>query len=61
MAKIVAFLFVNALTMVRIIGVFCLVPIYHSHGGVVAALLSIMCYFTDLLDGIIARNLIFLN
>ena len=56
MARIVAFLIVNALTMVRIIGVFCLVPIYHSHGGVAAAVLSILCYFTDFIDGMLARK-----
>ncbi|MBR4231319.1 MAG: CDP-alcohol phosphatidyltransferase family protein [Bacilli bacterium] len=56
MVRIVAFLIVNALTAVRIIGVFCLVPIYHRHGGAAAAVLSILCYFTDFLDGMIARK-----
>ena len=56
MTRFVAFVFVNALTMVRIIGVFCLLPIYLSHGGVAASILSILCYFTDFLDGIIARK-----
>lgn len=56
MGKLIAVLLVNFLTAVRIIGVFCLLPIYKSHGGVAAAILSIMCYFTDFLDGIIARK-----
>lgn len=56
MARLLAFLVVNCLTMVRIIGVFCLLPIYHSHGGVAAAVLSIICYLTDFLDGILARK-----
>ena len=56
MAKVIAFLIVNTLTMIRIIGVFCLLPIYHNYGGLAAAILSMLCYFTDFLDGIIARK-----
>ena len=56
MCRIVAFLVVNLLTMVRIIGVFCLLPIYFYYGGLASAFLSIMCYFTDFLDGLLARK-----
>ncbi|MBE6148678.1 MAG: hypothetical protein E7167_04265 [Firmicutes bacterium] len=56
MKKIVAIILVNMLTTVRIIGVICLLPIYLKHGGAAAALLSIGCYLTDWIDGIIARK-----
>ena len=56
MKKIIAIILVNMLTMVRIIGVVCLVPIYLKHGGTAAAIFSIGCYFTDWIDGIIARR-----
>lgn len=56
MKKIIALLIVNILTTVRIIGVICLLPIYLKHGGVAAAYLSIACYMTDLIDGVIARR-----
>ena len=54
--KLIAIILVNILTTVRVIGTICLVPIYHYYGGVAAAILSITCYFTDCLDGIIARK-----
>ena len=56
MIKLIAILLVNVLTAMRIVGVFCLLPIFYRHGGVAAAILSILCYFTDCLDGIIARK-----
>ena len=56
MAKLVAILLVNLLTTVRVVGVFCLLPIYLNYGGVAAAILSITCYLTDFFDGIIARK-----
>jgi len=56
MKKMIALLVVNILTTVRIIGVICLLPIYLKYGGVAAAILSIACYFTDLVDGVIARG-----
>ena len=56
MKKIILMILVNFLTMIRIIGVFCLVPVYTKHGGISAGILSIFCYFTDCLDGIIARG-----
>ena len=56
MKKFLVMILVNFLTMIRIIGVFCLVPVYTKHGGIAAGILSIFCYFTDCLDGIIARS-----
>lgn len=56
MKTVSAIIIVNLLTTVRIIGVFCLLPIYLEYGGVAAASLSVACYFTDLIDGVIARK-----
>lgn len=56
MKKLIAIILVNMLTAVRVIGVICLIPLFHNKGGVAAALLSLFCYFTDFLDGIIARG-----
>ena len=56
MKKIFAVILVNLLTTVRIVGVVCLLPIFLHFGGVAAALLSIACYLTDWIDGIIARK-----
>ncbi len=55
MKKLIAVIIVNILTTMRVIGVICLLPVYLEYGGVAAALLSIGCYFTDLIDGVIAR------
>ena len=56
MKNIFAIMVVNMLTTVRIIGVICLLPIFLNYGGVAAALLSVGCYFTDFIDGLIARK-----
>lgn len=56
MKKLIAIILVNLLTTIRIIGVFCLLPIYLKYGGVAAAILSIACYLTDLIDGALARK-----
>ena len=49
-------MFVNLLTMVRIIGVFMMIPVYFNYGGLYAAILSICCYLTDCIDGFLARK-----
>lgn len=49
-------IFVNLLTMVRIIGVFMMIPVYFNYGGLYAAILSICCYLTDCIDGFLARK-----
>lgn len=48
--------FVNLLTMVRIIGVFMMIPVYFRYGGLYAAYLSVGCYLTDCIDGFLARK-----
>lgn len=49
--------FVNLLTVLRIIGTIFLIPVYKKYGAIKAVLLSVGCYITDLLDGILARRL----
>lgn len=49
-------LIINALTLVRIIGTIILVPIYMTFGGVYVGYLSVICYLTDSIDGILARK-----
>ena len=56
MKKVFIILFVNILTAIRVIGVFFLLPIYKNYGGIAAGMFSVACYFTDFLDGIIARK-----
>jgi len=49
-------LFINILTLVRVIGTIILVPIYKVYGGVAVGILSFVCYLTDSIDGILARH-----
>lgn len=57
MKKFIAMLIVNLLTLIRVIGVFCIVPAFINHGGLTAAGISAFCYLTDLIDGVLARKL----
>ena len=56
MTNIPALIIVNLLTTIRILGVIVLVPVYLIYGSGYTALLALGCYFTDFLDGIIARK-----
>jgi len=47
---------INALTLIRIIGTIILIPIYRLYGGVYVGVLSLICYLTDSVDGILARR-----
>ena len=49
-------IFINILTFIRILGTIILVPIYNIFGGAWASLLSMVCYMTDSVDGILARK-----
>lgn len=49
-------LFINLLTLIRVIGAFILVPIYHNYGGFYVGILASICYFTDSIDGMLARR-----
>ncbi len=48
---------INTITFIRIIGTIILVPIYKTYGGIYAGLVSLICYLTDSIDGILARTL----
>ena len=47
---------INFLTLIRVIGTIILVPIYNNFGGFSAGILSLVCYLTDSIDGILARH-----
>ena len=47
---------INFLTLIRVIGVILLVPVYHYCGGFMTGVLALICYLTDSLDGILARK-----
>lgn len=49
-------IFVNLLTLLRIIGTLVLVPIYNVYGGIKVGIFSALCYLTDSLDGTLARK-----
>ena len=49
-------LFVNLLTFIRIIGTIIIVPVYLRYGGIAAGIISLVCYATDSIDGILARK-----
>lgn len=57
MKKKIAFIIVNSLTAIRLLGSVFLIPVYFWYGGLTAAFLTAICYITDLLDGILARRL----
>ena len=50
-------LFINLLTFLRIIGTIIIIPIYKAYGGIAAGIISLICYATDSIDGILARKL----
>ncbi len=47
---------INLLTLIRIIGTIILIPVYRKMGGFVVGLVSLICYLTDSVDGILARK-----
>lgn len=49
-------LIINLLTLVRVIGTIVLIPVYKIYGGIVAGIMSLICYFTDSVDGFLARK-----
>lgn len=55
--KWIEFSIVNFITLLRVIGVFLLIPVFKIYGGVAAFWLSAICFFSDLLDGFLARKL----
>ncbi len=53
---LVKLLIINLLTLIRVIGSILLIPIYHIYGGFIVGIASIIGYFTDFLDGVLARH-----
>lgn len=53
---VVKLLIINILTFIRIIGSIVLVAIYNKYGGYVTSIVSLICYATDSIDGILARK-----
>lgn len=53
---LIKLIIVNVLTFIRIIGTLIIVPIYQTYGGIAAGLVSLICYATDSIDGILARH-----
>lgn len=47
---------INILTFIRIIGTIILIPIYNLWGGFWVSIVSMICYLTDSVDGILARK-----
>ena len=56
MKKKLQFALINAITSVRMAGIFLLIPIYLSYGGVALGLTNIACFLTDFADGKLARK-----
>ncbi len=54
---VVKLIFINTLTLIRILGTIILVPVYRRYGGLAVGIVSLFCYFTDSIDGILARKL----
>lgn len=51
------FIITNLVTLLRVIGIFALIPVYKIYGGIAAFLLSAGCFLTDCIDGLMARGL----
>lgn len=51
------FYITNFFTLLRVIGIFALIPVYRFLGGYETFLLSAFCFFTDCIDGFLARRL----
>lgn len=53
---IIKLIFVNLLTILRLIGTIILIPILKKYGTYTVAILTLLIYFTDVLDGVLARK-----
>lgn len=47
----------NFVTLLRVIGIFALLPVFKIYGGLATFLLSSSCFATDFIDGLMARKL----
>lgn len=51
------FIITNFITLLRVVGIFALIPVYKKYGGFTTFILSTLCFLTDFIDGFLARNL----
>ena len=51
------FLITNFVTLLRVIGIFALIPVYKIYGGFTTFMLSASCFLTDCIDGLMAPEL----
>lgn len=47
---------VNSLTLIRLIGALILIPVYYNFGAKCVAIISLISYLTDFIDGTLARK-----
>ena len=47
---------VNSLTLIRLIGALILIPVYYNFGAKYVAIISLISYLTDFIDGTLARK-----
>ena len=52
----VKFIITNFITLLRVVGIFALIPVYKTYGGLATFILSSLCFFTDFIDGFLART-----
>lgn len=51
------FYITNFITLLRVVGIFALIPTYITYGGVATFILASICFLTDCIDGVLARCL----
>ena len=57
MKNIIKIIIINFITLIRVIGIFAIIPVYLHHGGFSCFVLVAMCFLTDCIDGMLAREL----
>ena len=57
MKNIIEIIFINMITLIRVIGIFAIIPVYHNLGGFSCFILVAVCFLTDCIDGMLAREL----
>lgn len=53
----VKFIITNFITLLRVVGIFALIPVYKTYGGLATFILSSLCFFTDFIDGFFSKNM----
>ena len=53
----VKFIITNFITLLRVVGIFALIPVYKTYGGLATFILSSLCFFTDFIDGFLGKKL----